>query len=623
MCGSGALDARALLREHARTFGGYDDALASLPRTFEGNVNDDGHKGTAWLYLDRSSHRLDVYVGGRDAGRPWRAFISSGIDEHGAWELPMTGALSRTAGEDADDEEIIPFIFRREYLRSDRTPTETVCRDVSGRPLVWMTFAMQGGPKPRTFRLGFEPDTARLVEYELSAAMPSRSCETTSTDPTSMSLRCTPRDREYGRIPAWPARGAARASFPTALSLSGPVSEPITFTRETSGLRCADGACTRAATPVMEARWPASGVVSLPMLFYGNHVFVRADIQGKRTWVIVDSGASMLALDSLAPLGQAVKPAFAERASGATQQFDFGATEISWVSLGAFSLSHVPTAVVPMPPLASYSVTRPQALLGAPVFQTAAVRIDFEAGAITLAKDVRQLPQDGERLPLRFSRGRLVVRATVNGITDDFQIDTGDANALSLEEAWVTEHRITDLAAAKTVTSQSGAGTEATQTARFPLREASIGPLHVDAPEANVSIDAPPEPGLAGRIGNALLSRCAAITVDVAGGAMWLTPPCTPKTEMPSKASNVAFVLDHVDDFEDTPWILSRVDETSAFHRAGLQAGDRLLRVAGKTVGLSLAALKHALDVPPGTVVTVRVLRGHQELSFDVKRAPE
>ena len=81
--------ADAILRQHEAEYGSAAAAYASLPRTFRGDVRTPGLSGSVTLYLERARHRLEVRRGGTDSERPYRAFLARGVDDEGAWEMPL------------------------------------------------------------------------------------------------------------------------------------------------------------------------------------------------------------------------------------------------------------------------------------------------------------------------------------------------------------------------------------------------------------------------------------------------------------------------------------------------------------------------------------------------------
>ncbi|MEO6420762.1 MAG: hypothetical protein ABIP39_15225, partial [Polyangiaceae bacterium] len=80
-------DVRTLLKNHAREYGSASAVTAALPRTMTGELTTQGKTGTFELVLDKTRHRFSTAVAGMTS--------ASGIDEKGAWELGIPGALLR------------------------------------------------------------------------------------------------------------------------------------------------------------------------------------------------------------------------------------------------------------------------------------------------------------------------------------------------------------------------------------------------------------------------------------------------------------------------------------------------------------------------------------------------
>ncbi len=613
--------ALAMLRAHAATYGTFAEVSARLPRTFEGTLTGQGRTGSARLTMDRDLLRLDMWRGGTNPERTWRAFTSFGIDQAGPWEISLSGMLTRVSGEDAQDAEMLAFVFRRQYLAPGMSPREVACNDASGSMLMWMTFAdARGG----VYRLGFEPGTARLREVALDRRGSAPVCRTadgsTQGNTFSFSFSCALPDHEPAHIFSWSQRSTDVPSFPEEWSGTGPTGERVRLGSSVAGVSCAEGSCMNAAKPPVDVTWPEGGVVKVPMLFYSNQIFVRAEVDGRRAWAVLDSGAGMVVIDSEKPLGRALAPAFSETGAGSTQMFDYGVAERSWVSMGGLSLRHVPVAATPLSVMDAYAMTRPEAIVGLPFFHAGAVRIDYGEGELTFAKDAALLPKDGVTLPMRLSRERLVVDANVNGAMDVFQLDTGDGNVISPEESWVRAHPELSLQAQPTIESRSGVGADATVTAAVPLKRITLGPIEVVGASGAVALGAPPAVGIAGRIGNGLLSRCKAVTFDVARRTLMLTPPCEEPAKKTDPADTGAVGIDHIEDWEDAPWVFTRITAGSGMDRAGVKAGDRIVQINGEPATLSLGRLKRGLDVPVGAHVTLLVLRDGQRLTFTATR---
>jgi hypothetical protein len=144
----------------------------------------------------------------------------------------------------------------------------------------------------------------------------------------------------------------------------------------------------------------------------------------------------------------------------------------------------------------------------------------------------------------------------------------------------------------------------------FRLRGASLGPIRYD--DALIKMTDPPDPGSsAGVIGNQVLSRCAAVVVDLAGRALWLEPPC----DRPAHESLSGWRLTRRDDdrWKGRPWVIEAIVPSGSAAAAGLREGDRLLSVADVPADLDVAKVDELLQRPAGGSVTVTFVRDGEQ----------
>ena len=571
-----AVDLRELLERHSQAFGTLEEVAAALPRRIRGSVEQGGSRSAIAAVLDRDRFRTETSI----AGIP----IASGIDARGAWSSSVNGVVHRLEGEEAIAVRFASWLENRGYLRSLDDARDDVRCDAKGgtaHVTVSTKHGALGDPE-----LVFDLESARLEAATVTRADGSRM--------TTEIVSWTP----AARRPRFPAEWVERPE--------GGSSARVVVDAHEEGVSC-DDACTTAPDDVFSVVWPKRGSVTIPMVFQLGQVSVRAEVEGRSVWALLDSGAGVTAVDTTTPLGAAFHPLTHVSGRGSTQKITAGLGELRQVTFGALTMPRLPVVSVPIPALDAFGARRPELILGYSLFAAHPVRIDYARKEIVVAESAERL--HGPRspsLPIRYWGGRIVVELEVEGARGFAEIDTGNSGGVGLNARWATAHGLPGVTPKLEMSYRGGAGTEETKTTLWRAKRTSLGPIrverrlvHVDDPHAG--------PNLVGIVGNEVFARCAAIVVDAPGRRLWFEPPC----DRPVAEDLSGWRLDHRPDpaWPDRPWIVSGVLPGGTADRAGVLVGDRLLSVDGKPATLDRTTFGAVLAQAPGTVVKLEVER--------------
>ncbi|MBS2013837.1 MAG: aspartyl protease family protein [Deltaproteobacteria bacterium] len=599
-----AVDGKEILARHGQAYGSPEAVAATLPVVLSGSVTVEGKTGKVEAVLTKDHFRTQAYVAGM--------YGASGVDARGAWNMDGgAGVVERLSATEGLDAYFDPWLLRRGYVSAfDPARDKARCTDDGGAARVEIAFDRPelGDPK-----LTFDLETGALLAA-------------THRQSDGKALLTTfeawgDRDPASKSMVRWPKK---QTDHPVAGSNS--TSE---LTERATGLSCVRIDLTGVAIPErgeaclappanrFTLTWPGegiAGVVRVPMTYHGSEVFVRAKVGGREVWALLDSGASITALDATAPIASSFTPAVEMTGSGATQKVRFGIGEIATITVGGLEASHVPVASVPIPALDAFGDKRPELILGYSFFASAAIRVDYAHGMVAFhrvsdglfAKNV-----ESRALPLRVLKSKMVADGEVEGARALFEIDTGNAGGLDLYKKWASAHDMPGSRPSLALKGKFGVGAGETTSVFFRHAKGALGPIRFDDRVAHISD--PPDPGdIAGLAGNEVLSRCDAIVFDLAKRTLFLEGSCDRKN--PERKMGWRFEKRPDPAFPDRPWVVSAMWPGSPADRAGVRPGDRLLEVGGKPASQAIEAVWTAESGPDGTKVPVVVFRnGKQE----------
>ncbi len=581
-------DVRALLKNHARAYGSPTAVTATLPRTMSGELTTQGKTGKFELILDKARHRSSTEIAGMT--------VASGIDEKGAWELGISGALLRLDPEEAKGALFERWLSRRLYVEQfvGERDSAVCAQDPSGPPRVTLRMHVADVGDPT---LVFDLTTAELVSYTRDEA-DGRRVQTTvdSWSPMTDGVR-------------WPVERTERPL------VAAPVKTRLV--ENAPGAHCAAGGdCLAPPIPAFAYVWPAPQV-KVPMSFYLGEVVLKVKLGEREVWALLDSGAGLTALDTTTPAGEAFTPSMEVDGASATQKLHMGLGQIDSVKLGPLAITHLPVVSVPIQALESFGPKRPEVILGFSLFAAAAIRIDYVKHEVTFARSGDGL-YTSRAIPLkvRVLDGKAVAIASLDGAAARFVLDTGNNVGFDLYKNWADSHGFPGKRRSVEMRGVFSAGTQPTVVTLFRLARAELGPI-TTVDRVSYITDPPVPPIIAGLVGNDAFSRCTAIVFDVEKRTVWFEPPCN--RAVPEQKASWYLVKSESTTFKGRPWVVGTLVPGGSAERSGVKSGDRLLEIGGKPAVLDTQTFEALTEQPAGTKVPILVERNGERLKLTLE----
>jgi hypothetical protein len=430
------IDLRGLLDRHAASFGSEAQVEALLPRRVSATVEMQGSVGTQVSVYDRERYTTTTRLGGFT--------IHTGFDQ-GAWLLGPAGVVQQLEGRDGMGARFELWLAQRRYLSAIDPARDTVRCERAGeaaRAVVSVRLPELGDPE-----LVFDLSSAAL---------------------TTSSQRTADGERIRQHITAWSAPNQS-VRWPSAWVVM--FDEPVTAKDAQTETRISCAACLAAPSDTFVPHFPPGGRVSVPLVQNAGKPLVEVRIGSVEALARLDSSANLSFMEASSPFAAAFKATLEAEATYAPERpVQIGV--LDGVRLGGMALPHLPVVYVDTKRVEP-AVDRPALMLGASLFGSVAVRIDYKAARVILAARADALHGAQARaLALHHWNGRLVAELEYDGSPRFFEVQTGSADAITL--------------------------------ASDPAR-----------------------PNLSGTLGNGALAGCAAAVFDVPRRTLWLEPPCS------------------------------------------------------------------------------------------------
>jgi predicted aspartyl protease len=579
------MSVEALLAAHAQRYGSQQAILAALPRTFRGERTYQGQPGLYERLLDRKGHRDASTVRGLPPD-------ASGVDASGFWEIEA-GVAVRLRPPEAIEIALEGWLARREYLSAfDPERDSAKCAAAGGAPVLTIAFQI---PELGNPELSFDLGSAAL---------------TTEVHSTDVGERASKTFTEWSQPDASGVRwsvGAVKKDF------YGNTTE-LKIASHSPGLHCAllsrgSGAeCLSPPPDRFALRWPKSGAVRVPMRFDSSELQLRALVDGRERWALLDTGAAITVIDSTAPLGPTFKPVLEIGGGAGTQTIRLGMGELASAKIGDLVAENLPAAAIPIPAFADFGNRRPEIVLGFSFFLSAAVKVDYAHQELTFAPSANALRSPrAVPLPVALLGGQIVAEAIVDGVSGAFVIDTGAGLTLGLAEAWARAHGFPGERRTTSLHGITDASTQESTNTILRIHDLEVGPIRTGSRIAGI-LSLPGHGRIAGLIGNLAFARCQAVVFDLPHRTMWFEPPCD--RAMPEDRAGWRLVRKESPSAPGRPWVVGAVARGGAAERAGVQEGDRLLEAAGKPAALDVEVIHEMTRRPAGAKLELVVERG-------------
>jgi hypothetical protein len=358
---------------------------------------------------------------------------------------------------------------------------------------------------------------------------------------------------------------------------------------------------------------------TVPFRLSGNHIYVRATVDGKIFAFIFDTGGSA-SLSAFAEKQLALPVTATAQINGSgngSEALDVVVPGVA--SIGEAKIEKAYFLVLParMDLGSPFAGVRFGGVLGREFFAHLVLTIDYAKQTLTLTNPPSfTADKSAAAIPLTMRNGIFPnVQATVDGSPGSFDVDAGSAQSLILTESFANANGIV-AKIPRTVEAYAGHGIGgplsgvAGRVASLKIGNAALHDVVTYIVHASGGVFA--DVGLAGNIGGEVLRRFT-VTIDVPSKTLYLARNAT---------FDAPFAFTRAGLFTDDSTggvIVERVIPGSPAQAAGVRAGDALVAIAGHRVGaLSPDELRKYWTMPVGTVVRVEVQRGGKDLTFDV-----
>jgi len=354
-----------------------------------------------------------------------------------------------------------------------------------------------------------------------------------------------------------------------------------------------------------------TGRTELPFRLRNNHIYVDAQVDGKPVRLMVDTGGmNVLTPEAVARLGLSSEGSIEGRGGGEKSQ-DVSLARARLLQLGEVSVDAPVFFVFDFQEIARIEGEALDGLVGFEVFHRFLVRIDYERSVLTLSDPTRHaLPPGAKPIAFTLNEQTPAVAGSIDGLVGRFTIDTGSRTSLTLHSPFVREHGLVQRYAASepAVTGWGVGGSVRTRPARgerFCLAETCLEAPVLELFEGTKGAFS--APGIAGNVGGELLRRYT-LTLDYRNLRLTLEPNAD-ATLVPAFDRSGLWLR------RDEGGV--RVDDVaagSAAERAGLKAGDEIVRIDGRVASDLVLSDTRRLwrESPVGTrvVLVVRTAEG-------------
>jgi hypothetical protein len=376
--------------------------------------------------------------------------------------------------------------------------------------------------------------------------------------------------------------------------------------------------------PVLSGlKFPAgSDAVSVPFRYVNGSICLRVSINGRRFEnFIFDTGAEN-GIDVALARSMGLKVVKAGPTyGGGTKGIEGGLTRVERLEIGGLQMEN---QIINVAPLGDIRLAN-GGLIGYDFAKRSVVTIDYGLRLITFTKPESFHPPEGAtRLSLRFgSKTSALVSARIDGISGEFDLDTGNAAALLLYRPFAEKSGLLEKYRSGHGASVRGVGGKA-GAVFFAPAQFDISGLTPSNTVAGIMLSKTgggAEEHVAGNIGNAIL-RQYKVTLDYGNEAVYLEGDPTYRADLDwtyapnpqasknrGESGNVGFSgLRHR---SGGPVEIMGITPNGSASRAGVRRGDWILAVNGAEVkDLTVEKLLNQLRGRPGTEVRLIIRHG-------------
>ena len=350
---------------------------------------------------------------------------------------------------------------------------------------------------------------------------------------------------------------------------------------------------------------------TIPFQLINNHIFIRVAVDGHPLHFMVDTGgANVLTPGAAKRAGITSKGAFRGGGVG-KKSVDTGIGRVKTLTLGGkVALKKQIFWVLPLPGFSDVEGAAFDGLVGYGVFKRFVVKIDYVGHTLTLMRPKAFDPATaGTPVPFTFLGHMPGVTGSIDGLSGEFEIDTGSRGALTIWTPFVKEHGL-DSRYETTPDTVVGWGVGGSASGRV-TRGGTLtigGRVSVPDPVMELSsakAGAGTDKNISGNIGGGILKHFT-VTFDYAKQVMYLKPNKNYGAPMNYDRSGM-WINGTKGGFK-----VMAVMAGGPAEQAGLKVGDVITAVNGEPpAGMKLYGLRSRLrDSAPGSRLKLTVGSG-------------
>ncbi len=338
-----------------------------------------------------------------------------------------------------------------------------------------------------------------------------------------------------------------------------------------------------------------------------GRIFVPVFIDDKGPYPFeIDTGGHLILTSATAeklnlkPIGNA------NATGGGSGVMHQGTVRAKEIRIGEAVIRDQPLWVIPLPDSSNDRGPRaPRAgFLGLELFERFAVQLDRKAKTVTLTPlEKFDGKAQGVRLPICFTEDAPLTRGSFNGVSGDFELDSGNAGPAIIEGYWAHEHGLESFLARGLPWAGSGVGGDYGE--KLSHGDITLGPIKF--PHEVVSYAGLVQRGSestklqAGVIGESSLYQFDMV-YDYAREQVWIDP----KTDVPRRAFNRAGL--RLKKEKPNAFTVAFVAPKSPAETAGIKNGDQILSINEKSASqLSYSDAVVIFSQFEGTKITLLV----------------
>lgn len=364
------------------------------------------------------------------------------------------------------------------------------------------------------------------------------------------------------------------------------------------------------APPANTAQWPAGeSAITVPFKLLSNHIYLQASINASapRPFLFDTGATNFIEAAAAKALGVRMEGALAGGGFGDAIA-KFGFARIQSIAIGGLELKDQVFGVDYSPGFSELEGKddRFAGLLGYEFAKRAVISIDYEKGRMTFTRpDAFQAPRAAVRIPFTFNAHVPVVSALLDGVSGEFEIDTGSRSALTIMVPFAKANDLIGKyhAIHSAIVGYGVGGPSRALLAR--AGELTIGGLTIYGPVTEIITDkggVAESTRTAGNIGGDLLKRFT-VTLDYTHQLLWLEPNAL--AYRPDVFDRSGLWISRAPNGHT---VIMDVTTDSAAAQAGLAANEEILEVNGRAAErIPLEELRERFKGPVGTRISLLV----------------